>query len=190
MWKTRRITHGGFVCASTLVAGLAVLTPRPAGAQADVTVSEQSFGCIRSGTKVRNTYIWNADPKLLAEAVHVLRDRVSNVEYPVGTILQLIPAEAMVKHPRFRFPDTNGWEFFALDLSPHGTKIKARGDSVVNFIGVTCLSCHRAAATFDFVCEKDHGCAPIPVDDKMIADRQSQDPRCPPAAEPGARSGI
>jgi len=190
MWKTRRMTHVGFACACTLVVGLAVLTPGPAGAQADVTVSEQSFGCIRSGTKVRNTYIWNADPKLLAEAVHILRDSVANVEYPVGTILQLIPAEAMVKHPRNRFPDSNGWEFFALDLSPQGTKIKARGDSVVNFIGVTCLSCHRAAATFDFVCEKNHGCAPIPVDDKTIADRQNQDPRCPPAAQPGKRTGI
>jgi len=189
MWKTRRMTHGGFACASTLVVGLAVMTPCSAVAQADITVSAQSFRCIRSGTKVRNTYIWNADPKLLAEAIHILRDSVSNVEYPVGTILQLIPAEAMVKHPRARFPDTNGWEFFALDLSAQGTRIKARGDSVVNFIGVTCLSCHRAAATFDFVCEKHHGCAPIPVDDKMIADRQSQDPRCPPAAEAGKRGG-
>jgi hypothetical protein len=177
------------VCSSALVVGLAGLTPYPAGAQADVTVSEQSFRCIRGGTKVRNTYIWNADPKLLAQAVHILRDRVSNVEYPVGTILQLIPAEAMVKHPRDRFPVTNGWEFFALDLSPQGTKIEARGDSVRNFIGVTCLSCHRAAAPYDFVCEKDHGCAPIPVDDKMIADRQRQDPRCPPAAA-RKRAGI
>jgi hypothetical protein len=190
MSKARHMRNVGLACASTLVVGLAVLTPHPARAQADVTISERSFGCIRSGTKVRNTYVWNADPKLLAEAVHILRDRVSNVEYPVGTILQLIPAEAMVKHPRSRFPDSNGWEFFALDLSPQGTKIKARGDSVVNFIGVTCLSCHLAAATFDFVCEKDHGCAPIPVDDKVIASRQSQDPRCPPAAEAGKKEGI
>lgn len=157
----------------------AVGTPGAARAQADVTVKESSFDCIRNGTKVRNTYIRNANPKLLAEAVRILRDSVPNVEYPVGTLLQLVPAEAMVKHLRASFPATNGWEFFALDLSKQGTRIKSRGDSVVNFTGVTCFSCHRPAARFDFVCEKRHGCAPIPIDDAKIAAIQATDPRCP-----------
>ncbi len=152
-------------------------------------MSEGSFDCIRNGTKVRNTYIRNANPKLLAEAVRIFRDSVPNVEYPVGTALQLVPAEAMVKHPRARFPATNGWEFFALDLSAQGTKIKARGDSVVNFTGVRCLSCHQPAAKFDFVCEKRHGCAPIPINDKMIADLQSKDPRCPANRAVGKKPG-
>ena len=151
-------------------------------AQNDVTVTERSFECIQHGTKIRNTYIRNADPKLLAEAVRIFRDSVANADYPVGTFLQLIPTEAMVKHSRGQFGATNGWEFFALELSAQGTRIRTRGDSVVNFVGVTCLSCHRAAARFDFVCEKNHGCAPIPVNDKMIADRQNADPRC--AASP------
>jgi hypothetical protein len=151
----------------------------------EITVTDKSFGCLRDGTKVRNTYIRNADPKRLAEAVRILRDRIANTEYPVGTVLQLVPGEAMVKHPRATFPATNGWEFFALDLSPQGTKIKTRGDNVVNFQGVPCLGCHKAAATFDFVCEKDHGCAPIPLDDKKIAERQGTDPRCP--AKPTGR---
>jgi len=30
-------------------------------------------------------------------------------------MLQLVPFEAMVKHPRDEFPKTNGWEFFALE---------------------------------------------------------------------------
>src|SRR5467141_1363604 len=68
MWDRRQIGAAGLAYASTLVAGLAALTPRPARAQADVTVSERSFDCIRNGTKVRNSYIRNADPKLLAEA--------------------------------------------------------------------------------------------------------------------------
>jgi hypothetical protein len=190
MWDKRQAGAVGLASASTLVVGLAALTPRPGRAQGDVTVSERSFDCIRTGTKVRNTYIRNADPQRLAEAVRILRDRVPNVEYPVGTILQLIPAEAMVKHPRSRFPATNGWEFFALDLSPEGTKIKARGDSVVNFTGVRCLSCHQAAAKFDFVCEKGHGCAPIPIDDKMIAERQSKDPRCAANSNAGKKEGL
>jgi len=155
------------------------------GAQ-DITVTDQSFGCLRDATKVRNTYIRNADPKRLAEAVRILRDRVADTEYPVGTFLQLVPGEAMVKHPRATFPATNGWEFFALDLSPQSTKIKTRGDNVVNFQGVPCLGCHKPAAKFDFVCEKGHGCAPIPIDDKKIAELQGMDPRCPakPTGEP------
>ena len=31
-------------------------------AQEDITVTGNSFGCIRDGTKVRNTHIRNADP--------------------------------------------------------------------------------------------------------------------------------
>lgn len=146
----------------------------------DVTVSEKSFSCIRDGTKIRNTYIKNADPAKLKEAVRIFKDRVPDKEYPVGTFMQLVPFEVMVKHPREKFPKTNGWEFFALDLSEAGTKIRDRGDNVVNLSqGVTCLSCHQPAAKFDFVCEKGHGCAPVPLDDQKIAQIQATDPRCP-----------
>lgn len=145
----------------------------------DVTVSEKSFGCIRDGTKIRNTYLKNADPEKLKEAVRILRDRVPDREYPVGTFLQLLPGEVMVKHPRAKFPDTNGWEFFALELSKEGSKIKSRGDKTTNFQGVACMSCHQPAAKFDFVCEKGHGCAPVPLDDQKIAELQAADPRCP-----------
>ena len=92
---------------------------------------------------------------------------MANKEYPVGTFLQLLPDEAMVKHPRQTFPETNGWGFFHLDLSGQGTKIRTRGDQTVNFQGVRCFSC-----------EKGHGCAPVPLDDQKIAELQGKDPRC------------
>ena len=145
----------------------------------DVAVSEKSFGCIRDGTKIRNTYIKNADPGKLKEAVSIFKDRMPDREYPVGTFLQLLPGEVMVKHQRQKFPDTSGWEFFALDLSAQGSKIKSRGDKTTNFQGVPCMSCHQPAAKFDFVCEKGHGCAPVPLDDPKIAELQAADPRCP-----------
>lgn len=145
---------------------------------ADLTVSESSFSCIKEWTKVRNTYIKHADPQKLKEAVRILNDSVPDKEYPVGTFLQLLPDEAMVKHPKQKFPETNGWEFFHLDLTGQGTKIKTRGDQTVNFQGVKCFSCHQPAAKFDFVCEKGHGCAPVPLDDQKIAELQNKDPRC------------
>ena len=106
----------------------------------DIVVSEQTFSCILDWPKVRNTHIKNDDPEKLKEAIRIFRDSVPNTEYPVGTILQLIPSEAMIKHPRGTFAKTNDWEFFSLDLSATGTKISERGDNVINHLqGVTCL---------------------------------------------------
>ncbi|MDR4485349.1 MAG: hypothetical protein R3B95_19480 [Nitrospirales bacterium] len=145
----------------------------------EIMVSEQTFGCILDWPKVRNTRFKHDDPKKLKEAMRIFRDSAPEIEYPVGTILQLVPHEAMVKHAHDKFPKTNGWEFFFLEVSKEGTKISDRGDNVVNVSqGVTCLSCHQPAARFDFVCEKGHGCAPIPFDDQKIAAIQQADPRC------------
>src|SRR5262249_12943595 len=147
---------------------------------ADVSVSEQTFGCILDWPQVRNTRIKHADPKELAVAMRIFRDSVPNTEYPVGTILQLVPFEAMVKHPHEKFPKSNGWEFFALEVSEAGTKILDRGDeNVLNILlKAPCLSCHQPAAKFDFVCEKGHGCAPLSIDDQQIAELQKADARC------------
>lgn len=161
-----------------LAAGLGLWMVLSAAAQ-ELTVTEQTFGCILDWPKVRNTRFKHSDPAKLKEAMRIFRDSVPDKEYPVGTILQLVPFEAMVKHPREKFPKTNGWEFFFLDVSKEGTKIMDRGDSVVNLSqGVTCLSCHQPAARYDFVCEKGHGCAPIPFDDQKLAELQKADLRC------------
>ena len=145
----------------------------------DVVITEKSFGCVLDLPKVRNTRIQHPDPAKLKEATRILRDSVPNTDYPTGTILQLIPTEAMVKHDRAAFPKTNGWEFFALKVTPEGTTILDRGDKVLNTsLKKPCLDCHSPAAKFDFVCEKGHGCAPFPVTDEQFAAMQSADPRC------------
>jgi hypothetical protein len=144
-----------------------------------VVISEKSFGCLLEMPKVRNTRIQNPDPDKLKEAIRIFRDSVPDKEYPAGTILQLIPTEAMVKHDRATFPNTNGWEFFALQVSAAGTTIQDRGEKVLNTsLKKPCLGCHSPAAKFDLVCEKGHGCAPIPVTDQQIATIQAADPRC------------
>src|SRR5260370_24310870 len=89
----------------------------------DLVITEKSFGCVLDLPKVRNTRIQNPDPEKLKEAIRIFRDSVPNQEYPTGTILQLVPFEAMVKHTRDAFPNTNGWEFFFLTVSEQGTKI-------------------------------------------------------------------
>jgi hypothetical protein len=94
----------------------------------DLVITEKSFGCLLDLPKVRNTRIQNPDPQKLKEAIQIFKDSVPDKEYPTGTILQLIPTEAMVKHERAAFPNTNGWEFFALKVSADGTAILDRGD--------------------------------------------------------------
>ena len=163
-------------CIARLVLGLCLVVTLSAD---DLVITEKSFGCVLNLPKVRNTRIQNPDPEKLREAIRIFRDSVPDKEYPKGTILQLIPTEAMVKHDRAAFPNTNGWEFFALKVSADGTAIQDRGDKVLNTsLKKPCLECHSPAAKFDFVCEKGHGCAPIPVTDQQIAAMQSADPRC------------
>ena len=111
---------------SALLTGISLCMAGGVLAADDIAVSEQSFKCINDWPKIRNTHIYHADPEKLKEAIRIFRDSVSDTEYPVGTILQLIPAEAMVKHSRGTFAKSNDWEFFSLDLSAAGTRISER----------------------------------------------------------------
>jgi mono/diheme cytochrome c family protein len=128
-------------------------------------------------TKVRNFYI---DNRLghLDEALAVANSPTGGV-YPVGTIIQLVPQEAMVKREKGFNPATRDWEFFFLSVSPDGTVIDRRGTTdVVNRFGGNCASCHQGAqARFDGVCEENHGCAPLPIGPDLIHAVQESDPR-------------
>lgn len=100
--------------------------------------------------------------------------------YPVGTIIQLIPQEAMVKRGGGFDPTANDWEFFELDTSAEGTVIHQRGKAEIEnrFGSGSCSSCHALAGdTFDFVCEDTHGCDPLPVSDELILGLQQNDAR-------------
>lgn len=87
----------------------------------------------------------------------------------------------MVKQQKGFNPATKDWEFFELDVSKEGSKIRKRGFADVNNrFGGNCFACHvKARPKFDFVCETEHGCDPILVTRRMIAALQRTDPRCP-----------
>ena len=141
-------------------------------------ITEISFGCLLGGNKIGNTYISNPDPEKLKEAMRIYKDNVQDTDYPVGTILQLFPDQAMVKRTAEQFPLTNGWEFFEFEILQGKTLIRARGDRVSNSNSVPCMACHQNAPKFDFVCGKTHGCAPLSMSDQKIAEIQAADPRC------------
>lgn len=103
--------------------------------------------------------------------------------FPVGTIVQLIPFEAMVKRKEGLSPATSDWEFFELDVASGTTAIEKRGTTdVVNQFGGNCSSCHSfAEEQWDLICGEDHGCDPLPLTltREVIDSAQQNDPRCP-----------
>ena len=142
-------------------------------------VEASSFRCITKMTSVKHFFVDNLAGNL-AGTVDVAQ--AGKGQFPEGTVLQLIPNEAMVKQQKGYSPGTNDWEFFALDTDHDGTKIVSSGaEEVNNFLGLNCFECHKAARTeFDLVCEQDHGCAPLPLTRQMFHAIQHTDPRCTP----------
>ena len=144
----------------------------------DPDLSADDFVCILDWEKVHRFYITNVLGDV--DASLAVANSPDGGTYPVGTLIQLIPTEAMVKRAPGYAPQTNDWEFFSLSVSAAGTEILTRGsDQVVNAFGGNCLECHsKAAPQWDLVCEQDHGCDPLPFTLEQIEAVQNADPRC------------
>jgi hypothetical protein len=144
----------------------------------DPEPTAEDFKCITDGTLVQRFYITNRYGDL-GNAEEVANSPTGGT-YPLGTIIQLLPGEAMVKRYAGYSADTSDWEFFFLNVTATGSEIKAKGTkNVVNGFGLNCFDCHaKAEPQFDFVCSKTHGCDPLPFSDDQIASLQSLDARC------------
>ena len=144
----------------------------------DVEIQGKSFRCIRKMTPVRHFYVDNLRGEL--GATLAAANSPTGAVYPPGSVIQLVPTEAMVKRRKGFNTATRDWEFFELDVSKDGTRINKRGFvDVVNRFGGNCFGCHIAARPeWDLVCETDHGCAPIPLTRPMSGALQRTDPRC------------
>jgi hypothetical protein len=163
-----------------LVAAIACGSPFAGAAdQPAVPVTDASFGCISKLTPVRGFFVGNLSGRL-PDTLKVARSKDGGV-YPVGSVVQLVPTEVMVKQPAGFNAITHDWEFFELDVDAQGSTIRKRGFAeVVNRFGGNCFGCHIAARPqWDLICETTHGCAPIPLTTPMIRALQHTDPRCP-----------
>jgi hypothetical protein len=155
--------------------------PSTTGTQAppeDIVMKPEDFPKITDMTSVRHFFIDNRLGHL--DQTLAVANNPNGGVYPVGTLIQLIPTEAMVKRRAGFDPTTNDWEFFALKVSADGvTNVADHGSAqVINQLGLNCLNCHaKADKKFDLVCEDTHGCDPLPITFEQIKIVQSRDPR-------------
>jgi hypothetical protein len=157
----------------------------PSAAQQDppdpdkaIPVTGDTFVCLKEMHPVRGFFVANILDKLDDTVSAAMQPE--GAPYPPGSIVQLIPAEAMIKHHKGWSAKTNDWEFFELDVSEEGSKIKVRGTTrVKNKFGGNCFECHqKAEPQWDFICEEGHGCDSLPIPDFLIRRIQRGDPRC------------
>lgn len=145
----------------------------------DIEMRPEDFDCLLDWAPVRRFYVTNKLGRL--DETLAVANAAEGGTYPPGTVIQLVPGEAMVKRRPGWSPETNDWEFFFLRVSADGAvTIEDRGTTdVVNQFGGNCLDCHRLAEPrWDFVCEQDHGCEPLPINEQIIRNLQNTDPRC------------
>ncbi len=167
--------------AMALSLGLAAFSQLADAATGIVKVDDATFHCMRSMTPVRHFYVDNLQGDLAGTLAAA--NNPKGAIYPAGSVVQLVPTEVMVKREAGFSPATGDWEFFELQVDEQGSKIGKRGFAEVNNrFGKNCFACHAPARQpWDFVCESNHGCDPIPVDHKMTGALQRSDPRCGPA---------
>lgn len=153
-------------------------TPQTTTQRTAMKIDDKSFSCIRKMTPVRHFYVDNLLGNI--KGTLAVANAPKGAIYPVGSVVQLVPTEVMVKRKAGTFPATGDWEFFELEVNKNGSKIAKRGFvDVKNRFGGNCFACHvPAKKNWDFICESGHGCDPIPINHKMTGALQRSDPRC------------
>lgn len=147
-------------------------------AEETLEIDADDFRCINEMTPVRGFFVDNLLGDL--EGTLAVAESEEGGVYPPGSVVQLVPTEAMVKRETGFNASTRDWEFFELEPSAEGTEIRVRGFAdVVNRFGGNCFACHvKAEPKWDMICETGHGCDPIPLTAEITRVIQKADPRC------------
>ena len=140
-------------------------------------VTAADLGCLQGWAEVGHTRYARVGGDV-AETLAVARGGPGG-SYPPGSILQLMPTEAMVKLAPGASPDTDDWEYLKLEVKRGQTVIAERGGREVKNIAGGCADCHGAAKAYESVCGADHGCKPLPAFIVRAALKAvANDPRC------------
>jgi hypothetical protein len=188
--RSRTVVSIGLGCLATGVAVFACAPPpqpKPwtndfKGPSDDVFLTDADLTCLGDAkwTRVGKTFVWNA-ANHQEQALAVARSKAPG-EYPVGTVLQLIPGEASVKRAKGFSPETNDWEFLQIGFNQGKAVIVDRGTTEPHNAGGTCLSCHGPAKDYDLACFTNDHCKGfpffVPLFINLNIDPAKDDPRC------------
>jgi hypothetical protein len=148
----------------------------------DIFLSDSDFSCLGDPkwSRVGRTFVWNA-LNHQDQALALARNRQPG-EFPVGTVLQLIPGEASIKRGKGFSPETNDWEFVTLGFNGKQPVILSRGTNAVHNAGGSCVSCHGTAKDYDLACFTNDQCKGfpffVPLFINFNIDPAKDDPRC------------
>jgi hypothetical protein len=187
MWRplfkraTKWATAASLVIAGSLASPSIATAETPdtsiADLDEDAHVTASDFGCLQDWPVVGHTRYANVNGHL-DEALAVARNPDGGV-FPIGTIVQLMPTEAMVKRATSTYPETDDWEFIKLTLKKGQVLISERGGGEMKNIGGNCVECHTPDKGYDRVCSTDHGCKSLPGFVVRAALKAvEKDPRC------------
>jgi hypothetical protein len=157
------------------------------GARAEFVARAKDFKCLKAFTPIpgKSFVVYNRNPNRLLRAVRIATQDLEHKKYPIGTIIQVFPFEAMVKRGDGFNPSGGGWEFFNLKVTPDGTRIMGRtqnekdGKPLRNFFGACQdFRCHGAnqVRPYDRICEGH--LPPLSLTDAEFEALRA-DPRCP-----------
>ena len=152
------------------------------GGGEDFEPTAEDFGCVADQVKVSGFRVTNALGEAETAASIAVAQNPEGAVFPVGTILQHLPTEAMVKRGPGFSPETKDWEFFLLDIASGTTTISQRGTTELTTMGDTCVSCHSLVPDeYDFVCNTwgdAGGDCGFDFQDSMLDQQAANDPRC------------
>jgi hypothetical protein len=136
----------------------------------------EDFGCLTDWTGVRGFFLTNLHGQI-DEAVAVAEAGFLSA-VPAGTIVQLIPTEAMVKLAPGALPETGDWEYLLLATGRGQTTIEQRGGAEVSNPAGTCYGCHLGALSRDYICEDSGLCSAGNVPRSVVERLVANDTRC------------
>jgi hypothetical protein len=148
-----------------------------ARAEGPPPVTAEDFGCLKDWPAVGNTrfksLVGDVEP-----ALAIARGEQPG-PFPAGTVVQLMPTEAMVKLAPGSSPDTDDWEYLKLKVTKKGVEIAERGGAEIKNVAGSCHDCHTTAPQWDHVCATGHGCRDLPgFVVKGALKATDKDPRC------------
>lgn len=152
------------------------VTPDAPPLPSEFSMTEEDFRCITDYEAVRGFFIGNELGRL-DEAIAAAEADFA-VDVPPGTVIQLIPQEAMVKGLPGSSPETDDWEFFILNPTEDGTVITDRGFTEISNVAGTCWGCHVGATERDGVCEQTGLCADAALPRTIVDSLVASDARC------------